>query len=146
MESIHQQYEIALAENKEALQENPDTVALWQDGFLNYKRNEGGYTLLANVSQEVEIDANAYALCLSNMFHIMDDVELRFSVPEEAMNLAEPRSMQYYENRPELKRYIDKINRTAGQRVRKKPERNDPCLCGSGRKFKKCCIGKGIYD
>ena len=57
MESIHQQYEIALEENKEALQENPDTVALWQDGFLNYKRNEGGYTLLANVSQEVEIDA-----------------------------------------------------------------------------------------
>lgn len=24
--------------------------------------------------------------------------------------------------------------------------RNEPCPCGSGKKFKKCCIGKGIYD
>ena len=24
--------------------------------------------------------------------------------------------------------------------------RNDRCPCGSGRKFKKCCMGKGIYD
>jgi uncharacterized protein len=25
------------------------------------------------------------------------------------------------------------------------PERNDPCPCGSGKKFKNCCIGKPIY-
>lgn len=31
-------------------------------------------------------------------------------------------------------------------RETKKPGRNDPCPCGSGRKFKKCCQGKGIYD
>ncbi|EPB9406688.1 YecA family protein [Clostridium perfringens] len=24
--------------------------------------------------------------------------------------------------------------------------RNNPCPCGSGKKFKKCCIGKGLYD
>ena len=28
----------------------------------------------------------------------------------------------------------------------KKVGRNDPCPCGSGKKFKRCCIGKGIYD
>lgn len=27
-----------------------------------------------------------------------------------------------------------------------KPGRNDPCPCGSGKKFKKCCIGNGKYD
>jgi peptide deformylase len=27
-----------------------------------------------------------------------------------------------------------------------KPGRNDPCPCGSGQKFKKCCLGKGVYD
>jgi SEC-C motif len=21
--------------------------------------------------------------------------------------------------------------------------RNDPCLCGSGKKYKRCCLGKG---
>jgi hypothetical protein len=27
-----------------------------------------------------------------------------------------------------------------------KPGRNDPCPCGSGKKFKKCCLGSGSYD
>jgi uncharacterized protein len=26
------------------------------------------------------------------------------------------------------------------------PERNDPCPCGSGKKFKNCCMGKPIYN
>lgn len=29
---------------------------------------------------------------------------------------------------------------------RAKVNRNDTCPCGSGKKFKKCCLGKGIYD
>lgn len=24
----------------------------------------------------------------------------------------------------------------------KKPNRNDPCSCGSGKKYKNCCLGK----
>ncbi len=31
-------------------------------------------------------------------------------------------------------------------RKKRKIERNETCPCGSGKKFKKCCIGKGIYD
>lgn len=31
-------------------------------------------------------------------------------------------------------------------RKNRKIGRNEPCPCGSGKKFKKCCIGKGIYD
>lgn len=27
-----------------------------------------------------------------------------------------------------------------------KINRNDPCPCGSGKKYKKCCMGKGIYE
>lgn len=32
------------------------------------------------------------------------------------------------------------------RRTHKKIGRNDPCPCESGKKFKKCCLGKGIYD
>ncbi|HNT26969.1 MAG TPA: preprotein translocase subunit SecA [bacterium] len=32
------------------------------------------------------------------------------------------------------------------KRTAPKVNRNDPCPCGSGQKFKKCCMGKGIYD
>ena len=32
------------------------------------------------------------------------------------------------------------------QNTQKKIGRNDPCPCESGKKFKKCCLGKGVYD
>src|SRR5215831_8629670 len=28
----------------------------------------------------------------------------------------------------------------------KKPSRNAPCPCGSGKKYKHCCYGKGVED
>jgi uncharacterized protein len=35
------------------------------------------------------------------------------------------------------------IRNRENQAVRQaRPERNDPCPCGSGRKFKNCCAGK----
>ena len=30
--------------------------------------------------------------------------------------------------------------------TRKKPSRNAPCPCGSGKKHKHCCYGKGVED
>lgn len=33
-----------------------------------------------------------------------------------------------------------------GIRKIQKPGRNEPCPCGSSKKFKRCCCGKGIYD
>ena len=43
---------------------------------------------------------------------------------------------------------IDSIAEVEDPYVREKEKvgRNDPCPCGSGKKFKKCCMGKGIYD
>ena len=31
-------------------------------------------------------------------------------------------------------------------RGHKKVRANEPCPCGSGKKFKRCCKGKGYYD
>lgn len=46
----------------------------------------------------------------------------------------------------ELKRYISDIlsNSPIAPSKRDKPKtgRNDPCPCGSNKKYKKCCIGK----
>jgi preprotein translocase subunit SecA len=36
-------------------------------------------------------------------------------------------------------------NRSVTVRIENKVGRNDLCPCGSGKKFKKCCIDKGIY-
>jgi len=31
------------------------------------------------------------------------------------------------------------LNKPQTTTVEKKPQRNDPCVCGSGKKYKKCC-------
>ncbi|GIU43902.1 PBPRA1643 family SWIM/SEC-C metal-binding motif protein [Shewanella algidipiscicola] len=31
------------------------------------------------------------------------------------------------------------LNKPKTATVEKKPQRNDPCICGSGQKYKKCC-------
>ena len=44
--------------------------------------------------------------------------------------------------------FIDRIN-TPTLIKNKIPGRNDPCICGSGKKFKKCCLKKfedGTYQ
>lgn len=35
---------------------------------------------------------------------------------------------------------------TPTQRRKQKIGRNDPCLCGSGRKFKKCCLWRSAIS
>jgi uncharacterized protein YecA (UPF0149 family) len=37
----------------------------------------------------------------------------------------------------------NKENRVIKSQV---PERNSPCPCGSGKKFKNCCSGKPLYQ
>ena len=31
------------------------------------------------------------------------------------------------------------------EQAEKGPGRNDPCPCGSGKRFKKCCLRKGCF-
>ncbi len=57
---------------------------------------------------------------------------------------------EYQKRHPEPKEKIlyttDGFDSTPYVRSGEKVGRNDPCPCGSGKKFKKCCMGKGIYD
>ena len=57
---------------------------------------------------------------------------------------------QFYEQYPEERAMPEPVVAYQGDtpfvRQNAKPGRNDPCPCGSGKKFKRCCLGKGIYD
>lgn len=45
---------------------------------------------------------------------------------------------------PDDRKYMREMSHhpTPVQRARGKVRRNDFCPCGSGKKFKKCCVGK----
>ena len=45
-----------------------------------------------------------------------------------------------------IKRLMDYQNRKPSVREYKKIGRNDPCPCGSGKKYKNCCLSSGKFE
>lgn len=118
-------------------------VSRWKEEFENYLRNENAETQRLNLQQEVEVDANAYALCLLNIYHINDNSPLRLSVPNEAMDIAERRTKEYFANKREfamIRCTEESVDATLVRR--EKIGRNDLCPCGSMKKYKKCTCTK----
>lgn len=143
---MHQFCSISNYLNGESVREDHETIKKWKSGFNEYKRNTGGESQNENLMQEVEIDAYAYAILLSNLYHLGDGTELHFSAPEHALDIAEKRIAEY-KNKPEIQHFLMAIqmkNQKPVQADKKMPVRvvkigrNEPCPCGSGLKYKKC--------
>ena len=64
-------------------------------------------------------------------------------VTEEAIEKFEEKEQK---KEAQIQRSTTNMNRETVKRKAPKVGRNDPCPCGSGQKFKKCCMNKGIYD
>jgi len=60
-----------------------------------------------------------------------------YGLPEWNDILSEERREELYKEQKKSGTFV---------REGRKIGRNEPCPCGSGRKFKQCCMGKGIYD
>lgn len=107
---MHQKYQIAKQQFGEATEECAETISVWDEVFRNYQTNYGDAdSQNRNFAQEIERDANAYALALLTMKYLgAAEWNFEYSLPEEAFELAETRSQEYYRTRPELKRYYDK--------------------------------------
>jgi preprotein translocase subunit SecA len=76
-----------------------------------------------------------------------DAVQRLFSVEivtEESLEKMEQKEQK--KEQEVQKNTTTKVEKEPQKRIAPKVGRNDPCPCGSGKKFKKCCAGKGIYD
>ena len=71
----------------------------------------------------------------SVMTHKIDTPIRKFSNADELFNYT--KSLNSEENIKKLKQ----ANQIIGT---KKPKRNEPCICGSWKKFKKCCLNKEL--
>lgn len=77
-------------------------------------------------------------------FKLMTELRKRYSIMADLFE-----GGSFYKDFPDERkkkvvRYIPVENRTKFSRPA--VGRNEPCPCGSGKKFKKCCMGKRIYD
>ena len=98
---------------------------------------------------KLEYKREGFAMFQDMMFNIYTEAVKRlFSV-----QVVTQEAVEKFEQKEQKKEAEVQKNTTAPtlekepvKRSAPKVGRNDPCPCGSGRKFKQCCMGKGIYD
>lgn len=118
---IHQYMSVARSnarrEGNEAVKlQYPETarvVEQWRADFLTYKRNVGD-NVKENVTQAIEVDANAYALVLLNLLHIEDDISLEVSMDPNVSELAEKKMVEFMSSRKEIQVFLGREGRRFG--------------------------------
>jgi preprotein translocase subunit SecA len=95
---------------------------------LEYKRE--GFSMFT------EMMSNIYNESVKRLFAVQ-------VVTEETIEKFEEKEQR---KEAQIQKSTTNINRETVKRQVPKVGRNDPCPCGSGQKFKKCCMNKGIYD
>ena len=98
---LHQLTQINLLVANKKTREPEEIVKLWKSNFDNYQRNEGGESQLANVTQEIEVDANAYGILLEVLYR--NGRTPLLSLPKEAFDPANERLQRYYDSLPEFR-------------------------------------------
>ena len=72
-----------------------------------------------------------------------DDISKRFSKRQKKEKLADlGRRVRSVEDIQDEEEMLEKIEKVEPIQAGDAPGRNDPCPCGSGKKFKKCCGAK----
>ncbi len=78
----------------------------------------------------------------ANIVKTLHLIRFQFDTPEEeARKLAEKLEMEHKQE--ELARTLNTEETNESVTTKKKPARNDPCPCGSGKKYKQCCGKSG---
>ncbi len=88
------------------------------DPLREYQRE--GYDIFMDLIHRIQAES------VGTLFHLQ--VKPHQEIPEEARPQEQPMFFSHGDSTPQPQ-----------QRQQKKTGRNDPCPCGSGKKYKKCC-------
>jgi preprotein translocase subunit SecA len=122
---------------------------LWKDHLLSMDHLKGGIGLRGygqkNPLQEYKKEG--FDLFVDMMYRLKSEVvERLFKVqiqedeaPQEAMPPSEPQHVEYRHGEETEQDDSDEEKNAPITRQGDKIGRNDPCPCGSGKKYKKCC-------
>ena len=98
---------------------------------------------------KLEYKREGFAMFQDMMFNIYTEAVKRlFSVQVVTQEAVEKFEQKEQKKEAEVQKNTTApaIEKEPVKRAAPKVGRNDPCPCGSGKKFKQCCMGKGIYD
>lgn len=102
---LYQQAAIGLWQVKKELREPLMVLRSWRNDFTNYIRNVDAATQEQNLRQDIERDANAYALILTILYFNKPN-GVRLSLPAPALEQADKDMIPYLRDRDEFKPYV----------------------------------------
>ena len=98
---------------------------------------------------KLEYKREGFAMFQDMMFNIYtESVKRLFSVQVVTQEAVEKFEQKEQKKEAEVQKNTTApaVEREPVKRTTPKVGRNDPCPCGSGKKFKQCCMGKGFFD
>ena len=118
----------------------------WKEHLRNmdFLRDGIGLRGYGQRDPKLEYKREGFNMFQELLVHIRVRVEQRpTEVAEEVVAAPEPEPMFQHKEQPQQLSYSnepeDLLGAPAQAKAENKPGRNDPCPCGSGKKYKKCC-------
>ncbi len=127
----------------------------WHDAFAHLLVNLRIKEAIPIIQNKVEVLKNIKTLNQSEKFNLIELEDALEHNSELLLYHEINYSGCYYKKRGHWKKHYNRLSNYFVEEsetkdiknfTNKKVGRNDKCPCGSGLKFKKCCIGKGIFD
>ena len=121
----------------------------WRRHLLNMDHLREGIGLrgYGQKNPKLEYKREGFSMFTEMMNNIYNEsVKRLFAVQVVTEETIEKFEEKEQRKEAQIQKSTTNINRDPVKRQVPKVGRNDPCPCGSGKKFKKCCMNKGIYD
>lgn len=110
---MHQLASIYRLEHGLSVQDPQNAIFEWKKDYFTYVRNEDEESQEKNIKQPIEVDADAYGICLMKMYyqHYLNkpEADLRVSLPESIIDLAHERAQEYADSKKELIAYTSQF-------------------------------------
>ena len=111
-----------------------------KDPKIEYKKE--GFDMFVDMLKRIKVDVAAKLMRVE--IQSMDQIEA-FRPDEQEMHMAHGEAGGFEGEDGEASADGEEAKAVTVQREAPKVGRNDPCPCGSGKKYKKCCLLKGIH-
>ena len=122
---MHQLMSIDRLQRGLPVQEPKDTIFEWRNNYNNYVRNVDADSQEINIKQPIELDANAYGICLMHIYYQLyldkADADLRVSLPESIIDLSYERAQEYAYSKEEIIRYTTQFQQKVNTDTKKAP-------------------------
>lgn len=154
---LFQMHAFLIRDEQNKMIASQDDFDEWGDSYLTNYLNDSPDEPPVEI-RGFEMDADTYAFILTNLWNPRLPAS-SFDWLGNKLELIVMKAQEYTQLRPEFAPYFQRRSRKKREKItkvslanpktyvaEKKPGRNDPCPCGSGKKYKKCCGRKDVFN